>query len=177
MQRSFLTLMSAAAMCGIAGSAMAQAQSPSQPGASAGTSSAAGATAPTNYSQSMARLQQAAQKLREAVQAMAQQPPGPRRDAAAQQAREAIVETQGAMVALPPELRTGSNPGAGVNYTASMARLQEAAQRLREAVQAMAQQPAGAGRNAAVLQANQALFDTQQAMLQLPPDLRTGKTP
>lgn len=53
----------------------------------------------------------------------------------------------------------------------------QAAQRLREAVQAMAQQPAGAERNAAILQANQALFDTQQAMLQLPPDLRTGKTP
>ncbi|HEX6321201.1 MAG TPA: hypothetical protein VFZ84_20230 [Burkholderiales bacterium] len=149
----------------VAGGAAAQA-----PQGQAGPASA-GATAP-NYGESMTRLQQAAQKLREAVQAMAQQPAGPRRNAAADEARQAILETQSAMIQLPPELRTSS--GTGPNYTASMARLQEAAQRLREAVQAMAGQPAGPGRNQAMRQANQALFDTQQAMIELPPELRTG---
>ena len=133
---------------------------------------AAGATAPTNYGKSMVRLQQAAQKLREAVQAMAQQPAGPRRAQAMDEAREALLETQRAMVELPPELRQGE--GLEPNYTQSMARLQEAAQRLREAVQAMAQQPAGPRRNDAIREANQALFDTQQAMIELPPALRTG---
>ena len=133
----------------------------------------AGTTAPTNYGESMVRLQQAAQKLREAVQAMAQQPAGPKRNAAADEAREAIVETQRAMIELPPELRMGA--GTEPNDTQSMARLQEAAQRLRDAVQAMAQQPAGPQRNQAIKQANQALFDTQQAMVQLPPELRTSE--
>lgn len=122
----------------------------------------------------MMKLQQATQKLRDAVQAMAQQPAGARRNAAADEAREAIVEAQSAMVWLPSDLRRGE----GIdhpNYTESMARLREAAQRLREAVQAMAQQPAGPRRSEAMQQANQALFDTQQAMLQLPPELRTSQ--
>lgn len=157
MRRKFLMTVIAAACLG-AGTAGAQ---------------SSGATAPTNYGESMVRLQQAAQKLREAVQAMAQQPAGPRRNAAADEAREAIVETQRAMIQLPPDLRMGQ--GSEPNYTQSMARLQEAAQRLRDAVQAMAQQPAGPRRNEAMQQANQALFDTQQAMIQLPPELRTSQ--
>lgn len=158
MRRNLLALVAAAALAG--GSAPVLAQS-------------AGATAPTNYGESMVRLQQAAQKLREAVQAMAQQPAGERRNAAADEAREAILETQRAMIDLPPELRMGA--GTQPNYTQSMQRLQEAAQRLRDAVQAMAQQPAGSARNDAIRQANQALFDTQQAMIQLPPELRTSQ--
>ncbi|HEX6318098.1 MAG TPA: hypothetical protein VFZ84_04425 [Burkholderiales bacterium] len=158
MDRKFLVSVVAAAFLGGAGAASAQ---------------SSGATAPTNYGESMVRLQQAAQKLREAVQAMAQQPAGERRNAAADEAREAIVETQRAMIDLPPELRMGA--GTEPNYTKSMERLQEAAQRLRDAVQAMAKQPAGPRRNEAMQQANQALFDTQQAMVQLPPDLRTSQ--
>lgn len=48
------------------------------------------ATAPTNYGEPMVRLQQAAQKLREAVQAMAQQPAGARRNQAMEQANQAL---------------------------------------------------------------------------------------
>ena len=54
----------------------------------------------------MVRLQQAAQKLRDAVQAMAQQPAGPQRNEAMKQANQALFDTQQAMVQLPPELRT-----------------------------------------------------------------------
>jgi sporulation protein YlmC with PRC-barrel domain len=53
-------------------------------------------------------------------------------------------------------------------YTASMKRLQDAAQKLREAIQAMAQQPAGDRRNQAIKEAHQALNETNQAMVQLP---------
>ena len=51
-------------------------------------------------SRAMRRLEQAAQQLREAVQAMAQQPAGAQRNEAARMAREALRETQQAMVDL-----------------------------------------------------------------------------
>lgn len=92
MKHRLLGMLVSAALLGAAGSAGAQ---------------TAGSTAPTNYGESMVRLQQAAQKLREAVQAMAQQPAGPRRNEAMRQANDALFDTQQAMIQLPPELRTG----------------------------------------------------------------------
>lgn len=68
-----------------------------------------------NYTRAMERLQQSAQKLRESVQAMADQPSGPRRNAAARQAREAIVETQQAMIDLPPQLRSQAGAKSATN--------------------------------------------------------------
>lgn len=47
--------------------------------------------------------------------------------------------------------------------------LQKAAEQLRLSVQAMADEPAGERRDAAVKAAHQALHDTNQAMIQLPP--------
>ena len=44
---------------------------------------------------------------------MAQQPAGERRNQAAQQAREALLETQQAMVMLPPDLRTAQGASSG----------------------------------------------------------------
>ena len=67
--------------------------------------------ATVDYTKPMERLFQAAQRLREAVQAMAQQPAGERRNKAMDQAREALLQTQQAMVQLPPELRTEKNYG------------------------------------------------------------------
>lgn len=61
------------------------------------------------YSQAMERLFQAAQRLRESVQAMAQQPAGERRNQAIAQAREALLSTHQAMVQLPPDLRTSQH--------------------------------------------------------------------
>lgn len=62
-----------------------------------------------DHTQAMERLFQAAQRLRGAVQEMAQQPPGERRNRAMAQARDALLGTQQAMVQLPPELRTGQD--------------------------------------------------------------------
>ena len=56
-----------------------------------------------------------------------------------------------------------------------MERLQAAAQRLRDSIQVMAQEPSGPRRDEAIKQAQQALFDTNQAMIQLPPDMHTEK--
>ena len=125
-----------------------------------------------DYSKSMERLQQASQKLRDAIQAMAHEPAGERRNRAIGQVHEALFETQRAMIALPPELRVGS--ASAPDYSNSMERLKEAAQKLREATQQMAQQPAGERRNKAIDQARQALFDTHQAMIALPLDMRVA---
>lgn len=59
-----------------------------------------------DYTRSMEWLLMAAQSLREAIQAMAQQPPSPERNRAIAQAQDAILETQETMLLLPPELRT-----------------------------------------------------------------------
>ena len=122
----------------------------------------------------MSRLLEASDRLRQAVQDIAQQPAGERRNLAIEQANEALYDTQSAMAALPPELRSGAGSSAQPNYTKSMERLQQAAQKLRESVQAMAQQPAGERRNKAAEEAREALLETQQAMLMLPPGLRTS---
>ena len=101
------------------------AQSSSQDKSSAG--STVSATSP-NYSASMTRLQEAAQRLRESIQAMAQQPAGEGRSKAIEQAHQALYDTQSAMIQLPPELRSGAGSTSQPNYTKSMEKLQQAAQ-------------------------------------------------
>ena len=59
------------------------------------------------------------------------------------------------------------------DYSRSMDLLLVAAQSLREAMQAIAQQPVSEGRNQAMQRAQDAILETQQAMLRLPPELRT----
>ena len=115
------------------------------------------------YTQAMQELQRSAQRLRESIQALAQQQPGPERDQAIDKAREALLETQQAMVALPPELRT-SGVVSTEDYDDSVKKLMRSADSLRFSIQEMAQQPAGERRNRAIRQANQALWDTQVAM-------------
>ena len=132
------------------------------------------AASQTSRSASMQKLQQSAQHLRESIQALAQKQPGPDRERAIANAHEALLETQRAMVALPPELRTASTaPSAG--YDESVQRLMKAADSLRHSIQEMAQQPPGERRDRAIAEAHQALQDTQSAMLSAytPPGART----
>ena len=145
--------------------------------------------------QAMDRLQTGAQQLREAIQAMAQEPAGPRRNDAIRRAHEALMNTNSSMLQLPPELRgdasaggVGATVGAGgagvagavypnsdVEYTRAMEKLMKSAQSLREGIQALAQQQPGPARNEAIKQAQQALYDVNSAMIQLPPDMRVEK--
>lgn len=156
-----------------------------------GEKSAAGGSADTTkVSEPMEHLQKAAQRLRESIQAMAQEKPGTRRNQAIKDAQESLIEAKGAMAQLPPEFRdsapagstgstsgsgasgnTGSNPG---DSSSAMERLQKAAQQLRESSQAMAQEPAGPRRNDAIRTTNRALMDVNEAMTQLPPDMRAA---
>jgi hypothetical protein len=59
-----------------------------------------------------------------------------------------------------------------VDYTQSMERLHKAASGLRESIQALAQRQVGAQRTVTIAMARQALTATNQAMAQLPPDMR-----
>lgn len=115
------------------------------------------------HTEAMQKLTQAAQRLRESIQAMAQKKTGPDRDAAMSQAQEALLDTQRAMVQLPPEMRSLGTVSTA-SYDESVKKLMKAADSLRESIQAMAQQPAGERRNAAIRQANEALLETQSAM-------------
>ena len=162
----------------------------------AGEKTAAGSTSDTpEMSQSIQHLQKAEQRLRESIQAMAQEKPGTRRNQAIKDAQDALLEAKQAMAQLPPELRDGATATASSDATGStsssgasgsvgssapdaskaMERLQKSAQQLRESAQAMAQQPAGPRRNEAIKGVNRALMDVNEAMTQLPPDMRSAK--
>ena len=111
----------------------------------------------------------AAQKLRESIQQLARQEPGPKRDAAINAARDALLATQRAMLQLPPELRVEDvKVREAKDWPKAMARLDSAAQTLRESVEAMSKQPAGKGRDDAIATIQTALAETQKAMLALP---------
>jgi hypothetical protein len=127
----------------------------------------------------MAALERAAQRLRESIQSLAGKKEGPERNQAMDAANRALIDTQNAMIALPPEYRVAgiavsnkpivkANPAQNRTYGDSMKELQLASDRLREAIQAMAQRPAGASRNEAIKDAHAALFQTQQAMTLVP---------
>jgi sporulation protein YlmC with PRC-barrel domain len=146
-----------------------------------GQASAAVSSSP-EYTASMKRLQSSAQKLRESIQAMAQQPAGERRNQAIKEAQQALYDTNQAMIQLPPELRsepkpqtgktgssaatgsTGSAAASQAEYGPTMEKLQKSAQQLRESIQAMAQQTPAEARNQAIKEAHQALYDVNAAM-------------
>lgn len=134
------------------------------PQPTAPTGAAASATAQQGGEQSMQKLQQAADHLRESIQAMAQKPAGADRQRALDQAHEALLETQRAMVALPADAR-GTRVVSDAQYERSVSQLMKAADDLRQSIQAMAQRPAGEQRHQAIESAREALWDTQQAMI------------
>ena len=75
--------------------------------------------------------------------------------------------------------QSASGPRAGAaavapapTYSESMQHLQAAAQRLRESIQKLSQHAPGAERDSALRLARKALWDAQDAMIQLPPELR-----
>ena len=138
---------------------------------SASTSSRTGSATSTavNYrddARAVEALQAAAQRLRDAIHAMADAPAGTQRNEAIQAGNKALAETQAAMANLPPDLLIAG--GTESDYQKAMDRLKQAADRLRDATHALADEPAGARRNEAIRKANKALLDTQQAMIEVP---------
>lgn len=140
--------------------ALAQAASPAPAAAAKGTVPASQPGA----SQSMQKLQQSAQQLRESIQALARKQPGPERDRAIANAHQALLKTQRAMVALPPDLRSAGT-ASSMGYDEAVTTLMKSADSLRQSIQEMAQQPPGERRDRAIAEAHKALRDTQAAML------------
>ena len=144
------------------------AQSPSTSSAGVGDRTAV-QVGHVDHTRLMDGLLSAAQKLREAIQQLAQQHPGPKRQAAIEAARDALPLTQRAMLQLPPELRVEDvKVREGKDWPKAMARLDSAAQKLRESVEGMSKQPAGKGRDDAIAAVKKALSGAEEAMLALP---------
>lgn len=136
----------------------------------------------SSYSPELERLLKASQGLRSAVQTLAQKQPGSQRTVAIAMAHQALNLTNQAMSQLPPEMRADPTPtsnsksgsgstgsiGSQPDNPQSMEALQKAAEQLVKSVQAMADEPVGERRDAAVKAAQQALYDANQAMIQLP---------
>lgn len=122
-----------------------------------------------DHTRSMDNLLAAAQKFREAIQAMARQEPGPKRDAAMDATREALLLTQRAMLQLPPDLRVEDvKVREAKDWPKAMARLDSASQKLHESIEAMSKQQGGKGRDDAIGTVKTALDDTEEAMLAIP---------
>lgn len=112
----------------------------------------------------MRDLQASAQRLRESIEVLAHKAPGPERQAALDAARQALRETQQAMVDLPPEYRASGTQAGTAGYDPSVKLMMQAADSLRDSIHAMAERPAGPARNQAIRDANRALVDLQGAM-------------
>ena len=159
---SFATLVTLGLAAGIATAQNAQNAQEAPAGVSPPSSGTVISTHPMD-TQAMQRLRDSADNLRHSIQALAQQPPGPQRAQALDKANEALLETQQAMLALPPHLRSWGEVSTA-DYDKSVRQLSASAASLRQAIQQMAQQPPGERRNQAIRTANRALWDTQMAM-------------
>lgn len=115
-------------------------------------------------SPAMQHLMDASNRLRDASRRLAQQPPGPERDAALASADEALRATQRAMLDLPGAAPPAVPAVRGAGGDASVQALMNASDRLYAAVHAMARRPAGPARNQAIREVDRALLDTQVAM-------------
>lgn len=154
------TTLAIAAGCALSvGAAVAQST-----GDKAASSDGAVASRQAVPTQSMQRLQTAADRLRQSIQALAQKPPGPERERAIANAHDALLRTQQAMMALPPDMRSAGTVSTA-DYDQSVKQLTKSADSLRQAIQQMAQQPVGERRNQAIQQAHRALWETQAAMV------------
>lgn len=101
----------------------------------ANTRSSSGAVTRTEPldSHAMQRLKEAAERLRQSIQVLAQKAPGAERAAALDAAQTALIETQQAMIAMPPEMRRWGTAST-VDYDKSVKALTQSAESLRQAV-------------------------------------------
>ena len=127
----------------------------------------------SGYNDELGRLLTAAQGLRSSIQGLSQKQPGSQRTVAIAMTHQALNLTNQSMSQLPPEMRADPTPptgpiGSQPDNPQSVEALQKAAEQLVKSVQAMADEPASERRAATAKAAHQALYDTNQAMIQLP---------
>ena len=111
-------------------------------------------------------LEAAAQRLRDAIHALATAPAGAERSQAIHDGNRALLEVNQAMAELPPDLLTAQADEPA--YRQAVDRLEQAAQRLRDAAHALAADQNSPRRNDSIKAVNRALLETQQAMIDVP---------
>ena len=111
-------------------------------------------------------LEAAAQRLRDAIHALAKAPAGPQRTQAIRDGNRALMEVNEAMANLPPDMLTAQ--ASESSYHQAVDRLEQAAQRLRDAAHALATDPNSTRRNQTIADINHALHETQQVMADVP---------
>jgi hypothetical protein len=111
-------------------------------------------------------LRLAAQRLRDAVHDMLNEPAGAKRTKMINEGDRALAEVEGAMANLPPDLLIAEATES--TYKQSADRLQIATQDLHEAVQALAQDPNSPRRNETILKIRTALNETHRLMHEIP---------
>ena len=109
-------------------------------------------------------------KLRQAtVLLLNQHEPGKKRDAAVQDAQEAMLLAQRALLQLPPEYRVvDSKIRAAKDWPVVMSRLDAASRELEDAVQVLKKRTAGPERDKAISTLRSAMNKVQDAMADLP---------
>jgi hypothetical protein len=99
-----------------------------------------------------------------------QKEPSKKRDAVVQDAQEAMLLAQRALLQLPPEYRVvDSKIREAKDWPVIMARLDQASRELEDAVQVLKKRAAGPERDKAVATLRSAMNKVQDAMADLPP--------
>lgn len=135
-----------------------KADASSQTGSSAGASAAS-----ADEDKAVKSLLAAAQMLRESIQKMAQAPAGEGRTKAIREGNEALMQVNAGIMALPSRLLLAG--GSGDDYSRAVSKMKGASDKLYAAVHALASEPASDARNRAIREVNQALADTNTAMV------------
>lgn len=149
---------------GAAPLAAAQTRIANPPGHKATSGTAASSTRPDP--RPIEELQMAAQKLRDAIHEMLNEPAGPKRSELIEAGDRALAKVEAAMVNLPPELLTAEAEEG--TYRRTIDHLEQATQDLNEAVQALKSDPNSTRRNESIKKIQTALREAHQLMREIP---------
>jgi hypothetical protein len=122
-----------------------------------------------DYSKSLESLLNAAHELRKSIQELAQQEVGPQSSAAIEASHEALLQTQRAMLRLPPDWRIDDvEVREAKEWPKVMARLDAATRSLENSLKTLSKRPDLDGWAEAMASVRRAISETEQAMLALP---------
>lgn len=128
--------------------------------------SAAAASNTRNDPKPIEDLQMAAQRLRDAIHQMLNEPKGPKQAELIKNGDQALAEVERAMVNLPPDLLIAHAKES--TYKKSEDRLQQATNNLHAATQALAKDPNSPRRNETVKKIKTALLEVHHLMYEIP---------
>jgi hypothetical protein len=124
----------------------------------------------TNPTDTMENLNSAVRELREATVLMLnQKAPGPKRAEAVEAAQDALMQTQEAILQLPPDMRIADTKiREAKDWPLVMKRLTQATNDLQDAAKTLSQKATGEEHDKAVATMRKALRTAQEAMADLP---------